>query len=129
MMPHQFQKHYTLEEARALLPQVRGWLKQIQEIRERLRQMEARIAQLLAGGTDAAGGSSVNSQIKLLSELQGVMHEFTRREIQIKDPNRGLVDFPAIIGGREVFLCWEQDDEDIEFWHDLDAGFAGRERL
>jgi hypothetical protein len=129
MMPRQFQKHYTLEEARALLPQVRGWLAQIQEIRERLRQIEDRIAQLLAGGTNAAGGSSVNSQIKLLAELQGVMHEFTRREIQIKDLSRGLVDFPAIIGGKEVFLCWEQDDEDIEFWHDLDAGFAGRERL
>jgi len=128
-MPHQFQKHYTLEEARALLPQVRGWLAQIQEVRERLRQVEDRIGQLLAGGTDAAGGSSVNSQIKLLAELQAVTHEFSRREIQVKDINRGLIDFPAIIGGREVFLCWEQDDEDIEFWHELDAGFAGRERL
>lgn len=128
-MPHQFQKHYTLEEARALLPQVRVWFTQIQETRERLRQIEARIGQLLAGGADAAGGSSVNTQIKLLAELQGVMHEFAQREIQIKDLNRGLIDFPALIGGREVFLCWEQDDEDIEFWHELDAGFAGRERL
>ena len=40
-----------------------------------------------------------------------------------------LIDFPAIIGGREVFLCWEQDEDDIEFWHDIDAGYAGRERL
>ena len=42
---------------------------------------------------------------------------------------RGLVDFPAILAGREVFLCWEQDEEDIEFWHDLASGYAGRERL
>lgn len=128
-MLHQFQKHYTLEEARALLPQVRGWLGQMQEIRERLRQTEERIGQLLASGTDAAGGASVNSQIKLLAELQGVMHEFGRREIQIKDWSRGLLDFPAIIGGREVFLCWEQDEEDIEHWHELDGGYAARERL
>jgi hypothetical protein len=47
----------------------------------------------------------------------------------LKDLERGLIDFPAIIGGKEVFLCWEQDEEDIEFWHDLDAGYAGRERL
>jgi len=40
-----------------------------------------------------------------------------------------LIDFPAIIGGNEVFLCWEQDEEDIEFWHDLESGYAGRERL
>ena len=55
--------------------------------------------------------------------------EFQRREIQVKDIDRGLMDFPAIIGGKEVFLCWEQDEEDIEFWHELDAGYAGRERL
>ncbi|HEU0039976.1 MAG TPA: DUF2203 family protein [Verrucomicrobiae bacterium] len=40
-----------------------------------------------------------------------------------------MVDFPAIIGGKEVFLCWEQDEAGIEFWHDLDAGYGGRERL
>ena len=42
---------------------------------------------------------------------------------------RGLLDFPAIIGGKEVFLCWESDEESVEFWHDLEAGFGGRERL
>jgi hypothetical protein len=58
-----------------------------------------------------------------------VMGEFQRREILIKDIDRGLVDFPSIIGGKEVFLCWEKDEDDIEFWHDLDTGYAGRERL
>ena len=55
--------------------------------------------------------------------------EFNRRQIFVKDPDRGLVDFPAIVGGREVFLCWELDEDDIKFWHDIDSGFAGRERL
>ena len=68
-------------------------------------------------------------RVRLLADLDGVLREFQRREIQIKDIERGLVDFPAIIGGKEVFLCWEQDEEDIEFWHELDAGYAGRERL
>ena len=128
-MPHQFQKHYTRDEARALLPQIRGWLGQMQGIRERLKIVEDRVTQLLASGSDAAGGSSVNEQIKLLAGLQEVAQEFSRREIQIKDVGRGLLDFPALIGGKEVFLCWEQDEEDIEHWHDLDTGFAGRERL
>jgi hypothetical protein len=61
--------------------------------------------------------------------MQAVLLEFQQREIQIKDLERGLLDFPAIIGGKEVFLCWEQDEEDIEYWHDLDAGYAGREHL
>jgi hypothetical protein len=128
-MRHRFHKHYTLEEARELLPQLRTWLARIQDLRQRLSQTEDQIGQILAGGADAAGGASVNAQIKLFADLQDAMQEFNRREIQIKDIERGLVDFPAIIGGREVFLCWEQDEDDIEFWHDLDTGYAGRERL
>jgi len=75
------------------------------------------------------GGDLVNSSIRTLAEMQTILGEFHSRQIFIKELDRGLVDFPAIIGGREVFLCWEQDEEDIEHWHDLDAGFAGREPL
>jgi len=48
---------------------------------------------------------------------------------RVKDLERGLIDFPAIVGGREAFLCWEKDEENVEFWHDLEAGYAGREKL
>jgi hypothetical protein len=58
-----------------------------------------------------------------------LFHQFTSRDIQLKDLDRGLLDFPAIIGNKEVFLCWEQGEDDIEFWHDLDTGYAGREHL
>jgi hypothetical protein len=75
------------------------------------------------------GGGSVNAWVRILADLESVLVEFQRREIQVKDLDRGLLDFPAIVGGKEVFLCWEQDEEDVEFWHDLDAGYAGRERL
>jgi hypothetical protein len=127
-MLHRFQKHYTIEEARALLPQIRKWLTELHHLREQLKQNDDRIGQMIAGGADA-GGSSVNTQVKLLADFQNVVQEFSRREIQIKDIGRGLIDFPAIIGGKEVFLCWEQDEDDIEFWHDLESGYAGRERL
>jgi hypothetical protein len=127
-MPFRFRNHYTVEEARALLPQVREWLAEIHQLRRRLKQLDERIAHMISGGADA-GGEAVQTQVKLLAELQGGLQEFQRREIQIKDVERGLIDFPAIVGGKEVFLCWEQDEDDIEFWHDLDSGYAGRERL
>ena len=82
----------------------------------------------MAPGSDL-GGELVNTWVRTLADLEDVLLEFQRREIQVKDLERGLVDFPALIGGKEVFLCWEQDEEDVEFWHDLDAGYAGRERL
>lgn len=127
-MIYRFQKHYTVEQARALLPQIRGWLTEVDELRSKLKKLDDRIAQLTSTGADA-GGESVHNQIRFLARLRQVLQEFEQREIQIKDIERGLIDFPAIIGGREVFLCWEKDEDDIEFWHDLDTGYAGRERL
>ena len=127
-MNYRFDKHYTLDEARALLPQARGWLKRLNELRRELERYDKRLASLMASGNDV-GGELVNTWIRTLAALQEVLSEFQKREIQIKDVERGLIDFPAILGGKEVFLCWEQGEDDIEFWHDLHSGYAGRERL
>ncbi len=127
-MTHRFKNHYTVEEARALLPSIRKWLKEMNELRQWLRGREEELAASLGEGRDQ-GGEKVNGWVKRLCQLQRLAREFQSREIQVKDLERGLLDFPAIIGGREVFLCWEQDEEDIEFWHDLESGYAGRERL
>ena len=127
-MGHRFKKHYTRDEARTLLPEIRQWLRGLAESRRRLAEYDQRVAALLSGGNDA-GGDTVNQRVRTLAELKHLLLEFATREIQIKDLDRGLIDFPAIIGGKEVFLCWEQDEEDIEFWHDLESGYAGRERL
>lgn len=127
-MAHQFNKHYTRDEARALLPQIRRWLEQLAELRDRLRASEQRAGALMERGEDA-GGDLVNTWVRQMADLRLVLMEFQKREVLIKDIDRGLVDFPAIIGGKEVFLCWEKDDADIEFWHDLESGYAGRERL
>src|SRR5262249_26011144 len=126
-MAHRFKRHYTREEARTLLPSIRGWLGQLTEIREWLRTCDEDLSGALGEGRDL-GGEKVNTWVRKLCQLQKVAREFESREIQIKDLDRGLIDFPAIIAGREVFLCWEQDEDDIEFWHDLESGYSGRER-
>jgi hypothetical protein len=127
-MNHRFGKHYTREEATALLPQLRVWLDRLNALRRELERSDKRLASLMTPGNDL-GGDLVNQWIRTLAEMQEVLGEFQRREIQIKDIERGLLDFPALIGGKEVFLCWEQDEEAVEFWHDLDTGYGGRERL
>ena len=123
-----FSKHYSIEEARALLPLIRQWLSELDARQKQLHTLDERVAALLAGGNDA-GGEPVNQLIKTLAQCQQFLQEFRRRQIQVKDLRRGLLDFPAVRDGREVFLCWEKDEEDIEFWHDLEAGYGGRERL
>ncbi|HEY9175012.1 MAG TPA: DUF2203 domain-containing protein [Verrucomicrobiae bacterium] len=127
-MPHQFQHHYTREEAGRLLPQLRQWLGRLRELRHELERRDRRLGQLMDRGHDA-GGPLVNEWVRLMADIRDVFAEFERREIQVKDLERGLLDFPALIGGREVFLCWEEDEDDVEFWHELDGGFAGREKL
>jgi hypothetical protein len=127
-MALRFQKHYTREEAHALLPQVREWLQQINHLRGKMDKYDQRLVGMATEGQDL-GGETVNQSIKIAAEIREMLLEFQKREIMIKDLERGLIDFPALIGGREVFLCWEKDEEDIEFWHDIDSGYAGREPL
>ena len=127
-MKHRFQKHYSRDEAEALLPQVRAWLAELNRLREEVERYDQRLGGLNTEGQDT-GGETVNQWIRALAEMQRILAEFQRREIFIKDSSRGLIDFPALIGGKEVFLCWESDEEKIEFWHDLETGYGGRERL
>ena len=127
-MDFRFSKHYTPDEARALLPHVRLWLKRIKQLREGLQNTEERLNKMIEPGRDL-GGALINRWIRALADLKDVLLEFHRRDIQIKDLDRGLLDFPSLIAGKEVFLCWESSEEDIEYWHDLDGGYAGRERL
>jgi hypothetical protein len=127
-MAHRFKKHYTREEARALLPQIRKWLEDLELARVELEKNDRRLAGLMASGNDT-GGSLVNRWVGGMVDIREVLRKFEEREILIKDLDRGLIDFPAFIGNKEVFLCWEKDEDDIEFWHDIDSGFAGREPL
>ena len=127
-MKRRFEKHYTRDEAHTLLPQIRKWLERLNRLRKDLERFDKRLSGLAEQGNDI-GGETVNNWIRTLADMQEILAEFQRRQIFIKDLERGLIDFPAIIGGREVFLCWEQDEEGIEFWHDLETGYGGRERL
>jgi hypothetical protein len=127
-MKHRFQKHYTREEAQALVPQLRAWLADLNRRRAEVEQYDRRLGGMNTEGQDT-GGETVNNWIRALAKMQQLLAEFQRREIFIKDLSRGLVDFPALIGGREVFLCWEADEDTVEFWHDLETGYGGREKL
>ncbi|MEY4385175.1 MAG: hypothetical protein RLY20_458 [Verrucomicrobiota bacterium] len=127
-MPHQFSKHYTREEARTLLPQIGEWFRQIEVLRLAMKKHDQRVETLMDSGVDR-GGHTVNDWVRTMADLQHVLGEFQSRGILIKDIDRGLIDFPAIIGGKEVLLCWERGEEDIEYWHDIESGYGGREPL
>ncbi len=123
------ERHYTLEEATAALGQVGELLETMRDARERLTDTDVRDALAEAAPTNGGGlpGRHVSEAFLRLREAAGCLREM---EVVLRDLERGLVDFPALRDGREVYLCWvEREEDDIAFWHDLDAGYAGREPL
>jgi hypothetical protein len=121
-------RHYTLEEASALLPRVAELIERMRSARERLGDREAREALAEAGGTNG-GGRPGRVVSEGFLELRESMLELRGLEIVLRDLDRGLVDFPALRDDREVYLCWQEGEDGIAFWHEPDAGFAGRRPL
>jgi hypothetical protein len=97
-------------------------------MRSRVHEAEEVFRPRLAAGEDL-GGPTTTAFVRDLGRLHDLLREFQSRDIQLKDPKRGLVDFPALLDGREVFLCWEKSEADITHWHAIDEGFAGRQPL
>jgi hypothetical protein len=122
------ERHFTREEANALLPRLEPILRTLRDARDRLTDAEAH--ELLATAAPANGGGAPGRVVgeaflqvrDLLAEVQGL-------GIVIRDIDRGLIDFPTILDHREVYLCWQLDEQEIEFWHDLESGFGGRRPL
>lgn len=123
-------KLFTLEEANEVLPSVKQKLLAIQKLYERVDRYrdEARAA---AEASQAGGGMEGGSNyVRALYEVGKLTTELFEMGVQLKDYSRGLIDFPALRDGRIVLLCWQLgEDEEIEWWHEMEAGFAGRQRL
>ena len=125
-MTSQHSRHYSLEEASALLPRVAELLATMRSARDRLGDTDARAALAEASNGGGEPGKVVSGGFL---ELRESMLEFREREIMLRDLDRGLVDFPALRGEQEVYLCWVDGEPDIGYWHELDAGYAGRRPL
>ena len=121
-------RHYTLEEASALLPWVGEQLERLRSARDRLGDLDARAA-LAATGQANGGGDAGKVVSEGFIELRELMLELGERDIVLRDLERGLIDFPSIRDGEEVYLCWLEGEDEIGFWHEPEAGFAGRRRL
>ncbi len=118
-------RHYTLQQATALLPRVKELIAVMRTARDRLGDREAREALAEAGATNG-GGAPGRTVSEGFLELRESMRELRERDLVLRDLDRGLVDFPSLRDGQEVYLCWREGEDEIGFWHTPDAGFAGR---
>ncbi len=124
-------KLFTIQEANALLPSVRVILAKIQRAHGRLSQYRDEVRK--AAEAAEQGGGGIDSGVAyagILTVLTSQMSELDTLGVQLKDFERGLVDFPSLRDGKVVLLCWQMGEGDeLEWWHDVDAGFAGRTPL
>ncbi|MCX2727917.1 DUF2203 domain-containing protein [Thermomicrobium sp. 4228-Ro] len=132
-MERRNRRYFTVAEARALVPRLRGILVALQtEKRELDRELNElrRIAPLafLNGSAQKlqAHEERIAALVRSIREKVRAVHELG---VEVKDLDMGLVDFPSLRDGREVYLCWKVDEPTVAFWHELDAGFRGRQPL
>ena len=121
-------RHYTLDEANAALTWVGATLAELRTAREGLSDEETREA-LAEAGPQNGGGDPGRVVSEAFLQLRAALTRLQEAEVVLRDLNRGLVDFPSIRDDREVYLCWLEGEDEIGYWHDLEAGFAGREPL
>jgi hypothetical protein len=124
-------KLFTLNEANALVPRVRSVLLTLRTAYRRLSEMQTESRRAAAAADDGGGGMRGGSKyIQLLEIFVAGNGELENLGVQIKDYNRGLIDFPTVREGKVVLLCWELGEGDeVGWWHDVDAGYAGRQKL
>ena len=130
------QSNFTLEEANALLPWLEERFQQMSPVRNELEAKQEELLGLLRRRR-SNGHSSSEEEInqsqqevnRLTRQLQGLLEEVNQRGIIVRDVGRGLVDFPSMREGREIHLCWLRGELEIEWWHETNTGFAGRQRL
>jgi len=124
-------KIFTVDEANALLPSVKGIVANIRKFHKDLSKYRSQ-SKLAAAAAENGGGGVSNGvhYAKLVTSLTGEMSQLDSLGVQLKDFERGLIDFPSMRDGRVILLCWQLGEGDeLEWWHDVDAGFSGRTPL
>jgi hypothetical protein len=122
------ERHFTRAEANALLPRLNELLSQLRDSKDELTDTEAHEA--LSEAAPANGGGEEGKRVGVaFLEVRRMLETIEQAGIVLRDIDRGLVDFPAVIDGREVYLCWELGEAEVAYWHDLDGGYGGREPL
>ena len=121
-------RHFTREEADTMVSTLAPLLEQLREAKNSLTDAEAHRA--LTDASEGNGGGTEGRQVgEAFLQVRGLLSAVQEMGVVVKDIDRGLVDFPAVMDGREVYLCWQLGEESVGYWHELDAGFPGRQSL
>lgn len=132
-------KIFTVREATSCIPNLEAGFKTLDDIRQRLKKLKGKVdvLEMLWGDelqSDAnpdhrEHGHYLEEMEKLKQEYEAATRRFVEMEVVLKSVEQGLIDFYGVVDGRLVFLCWKRGEKEIEFFHHLEDGFAGRQAL
>ncbi|MCI0345941.1 MAG: DUF2203 domain-containing protein [Chloroflexi bacterium] len=125
---------YSIDDANATLTEIEPILEGLRDERQELIRLRDRA---LAGRADGGDASEVKAEERrlrlkmqgLIDQMQAGVMRLDELSVTLRDIESGLIDFPALVAGRQVWLCWRLGEGPIEFWHELETGFASRQRL
>ena len=120
---------FTLEEANNALKTIRPLMDEVQAIRRKILAKQPEAWPAIEKSAGNGGNRALSDMVEDFEKLDALIHQIQDIGAQIKDINTGLLDFSALKDGREVYLCWQYGEDDIQFWHEIEAGFAGRQPI
>jgi len=127
---------FSVDDANAMLPLVRAIAVDLVELSRAVIDRRQRMT-LLTGGRDIDGEDPYSQELAQVQReieqdvgvLQGYVEELRQLGVEPRDASEGIIDFPALLDGRDVHLCWKYDEAEVCHWHEVGAGFAGRQPL
>ena len=122
------EKFYSVDDANALVPKLKPVLERIRKTQERLAQ-DKTVAVMREKAAQNGGGLPGRHLSELTKTLDRDLRQLQAWGIVLRDPSIGLIDFFHQREGETVFLCWKLGEARVEWWHPLETGIAGRQRL
>ena len=122
-------RYYTPNEANKALTVIRPMMKELMEIGGRIRTHQPEYWSVVQKSAGNGGNPALSKLLPDFDRLDLLLHAIQDMGIEVKDLTIGLIDFVALHDGREVYLCWKYGEESVQCWHEIEAGFAGRQPL
>jgi hypothetical protein len=122
-------RYFTLQEANATLVAIRPLMDEIQAIRQKIIAHKPEFWPAIERAAGNGGSRAASKVVEDFEQLDTLVRQVRGTGVLFKDINLGLLDFPALKDGHEVYLCWKYGEGDIAFWHEIEAGYAGRQPI
>ena len=125
----QMPRYFTLVEANQTLQTIKPLMDEVQSIRQEIIRQQPETWDAIQRSAGNGGNPLLSKLVVKFERLDDLVHRILATGVELKDINTGLLDFRALRHDQEVYLCWKHGEEQIQFWHEIEAGFAGRQPI